>query len=242
MTKIVLVTGANKGIGFHTCRHLARARHTVLLGARDPDRGKTSVQALADEGLDVHFVELDVTDTSSIDQAAAYVEETFGRLDALINNAGITSGRGKPPSEYPLEDLRAVFDVNVFGVVAVTNAFLPLLRRSKTPRIGNVSSGLGTIAILADPDTPLKQYAALLGYNGSKAALNAVTLMYARELAGSSFRVNAFSPGFVATDLNNHSGWLTADEGGANVARQLDFTDASPHAVFVNETGGTYPW
>jgi NAD(P)-dependent dehydrogenase (short-subunit alcohol dehydrogenase family) len=242
MTKIVLVTGANKGIGFHTCGHLARAGHTVLLGARDPARGKTSTKALTDEGLDVHFVELDVTDTDTIEQAASDVEEWFGRLDALINNAGITSGRGKPPSEYPLEDLRAVFDVNVFGVVAVTNAFLPLLRRSKTPRSGNVSSGLGTTAVLADPDTPLKQYAALLGYNGSKSALNAVTLMYARELAGSDFRVDALSPGFVATDLNNHSGWLSADEGGANIARQLDFTDACPHAVFVSETGGTYPW
>jgi NAD(P)-dependent dehydrogenase (short-subunit alcohol dehydrogenase family) len=130
MAKIILVTGANKGIGFHTCRHLARAGHTVLLGARDPNRGTAAADSLSDEGLDVRFVRLDVTERETIEEAASFIGETFGRLDGLVNNAGITAARGKPPSDYPLDELRAVFDVNVFGVVAVTNAFLPLLRRS----------------------------------------------------------------------------------------------------------------
>lgn len=131
---------------------------------------------------------------------------------------------------------------HVFGVVAVTNAMLPLLRKSPAARIGNVSSRLGTVALLSEPDSPPWQHANLLGYNSSKAALNAITLIYAGTLRGTGIRVNALSPGFCATDLNNHTGHLSADEGGAHVARQVTLPGDGPAGVFLSEDGGTCPW
>jgi NAD(P)-dependent dehydrogenase (short-subunit alcohol dehydrogenase family) len=240
--KIVLITGANKGIGFAAARELARAGHTVLLGARDPGRGAAAAAALTGQGLDAWFVRLDVTDPATIAAAAELIEAEHGRLDILINNAGISRDRPHPPDELPVAVLREIYETNVFGVVAVTNAMLPLLRRSPAPRIGNVSSGLGTVALLSDPDSPLWQHANLLGYNSSKAALNAITLIYAGTLRGTGIGVNALSPGFCATDLNNHTGHLSADEGGAHLARQVTLPGDWPTAVFLSEDGGTYPW
>jgi NAD(P)-dependent dehydrogenase (short-subunit alcohol dehydrogenase family) len=241
-SKIILITGANKGIGFATARHLGRAGHTVLLGARDPHRGETAAATLVQDGLDARYLHLDVTDPTTVDDAALYIADEFGHLDALINNAAITGDRGRPPSGLPTGVLREIYETNVLGVVTTTNTMLPLLRRAAAGRIANVSSGLGTIAILADPDSPLRDYARLLGYNSSKAALNAITLVYAAELTGTTITVNAVSPGFCATDLNNHTGVLTADEGGAHIAHQIDFSPASPHGVFLSDQGGTYPW
>ncbi|TDD63157.1 SDR family oxidoreductase [Actinomadura darangshiensis] len=237
--KIVLITGANKGIGLATAGVLARDGHAVLLGARDPERGAAAAAGLSEQGLDARFVRLDVTDPATITAAAELIDAEYGRLDVLVNNAAITRDRSRPPGEMPVAALREVYETNVFGVVAVTNAMLPLLRRSPSGYIGNVSSGLGTVAFLSDPDENLAQYANLLGYNSSKAALNAVTLIYANALRDSGIRVNALSPGFCATDLNGHTGVLTADEGGAHIARQL----ARPESgAFLNENGGTYPW
>jgi NAD(P)-dependent dehydrogenase (short-subunit alcohol dehydrogenase family) len=238
--KIILITGANKGIGFATARALARAGHTVLLAARDPERGTTAASELAGQDLDVRFVRLDVTDPETIAAAAELIDTEYGRLDVLINNAGISRDRPHPPTELPVAALREIYETNVFGVVAVTNAMLPLLRRSPAGHIGNVSSGLGTVAFLTDPDSSLWKYANLLGYNSSKAALNAITLIYANTLRESGIRVNALSPGFCATDLNNHSGHLSAAEGGAHIAHQA--TADGPTGVFLSETGGTYPW
>ncbi|MEV0402476.1 SDR family oxidoreductase [Actinoallomurus sp. NPDC050550] len=240
--KIVLITGANKGIGFATARELARAGHTVLLGARDHGRGTTAADELAGQGLDVRFVHLDVTDPETIAAAARFVSDTHDRLDILINNAGISRDRSYPPAEMPVAALREVYETNVFGVVAVTNAMLPLLRRSPDAVIGNVSSGLGTVAFLTDPDSPLWQYANLLAYNSSKAALNAITLIYANTLRETGIRVNALSPGFCATDLNDHTGHISAEEGGAHIARQVTLPDDGPTGVFLSENGGTYPW
>ncbi|MFB4295618.1 SDR family NAD(P)-dependent oxidoreductase [Actinomadura sp. NTSP31] len=237
--KIALITGANKGIGFATAGALARAGHTVLLGARDPGRGEAAAAALAGEGLDVRFVPLDVTDPATIAAAAALIDADHGRLDVLVNNAAVTRDRSRPPAELPVADLREVYETNVLGVVAVTNAMLPLLRRSPAGCIGNVSSGLGTFAFLQEPDEGLARYANLLGYNSSKAALNAVTLIYANALRDEGIRVNALSPGFCATDLNGHTGVLTAEEGGAHLARQLERPETG---AFLNENGGTYPW
>jgi NAD(P)-dependent dehydrogenase (short-subunit alcohol dehydrogenase family) len=240
--KIVLITGANKGIGFATARELAQAGHTVLLGARDPGRGTAAAADLAGEGLDVRFVRLDVTDPTTIAAAADLIDAEYGRLDILVNNAGISRDRPHPPTELPVAALREVYETNVFGVVAVTNAMLPLLRRSPAGYIGNVSSGLGTVAYLTDPDSPLWQYANLLAYNSSKAALNAITLIYATTLRDTGIKVNALSPGFCATDLNNHTGHLSAAEGGVHIARQVTPPDDAPTAVFLNENGGTYAW
>lgn len=239
--KVVLITGANKGIGFAATRELGRAGHTVLLGARDPGRGAAAAAALAGLGLDVRFVHLDVTDPATIAAAAELIEAEYGRLDILINNAGISRDRPHPPDELPVAALREIYETNVFGVVAVTNAMLPLLRKSPAGRIGNVSSGLGTVALLSDPGSPLWQHANLLGYNSSKAALNAVTLIYARSLAADGIRVNALSPGFVATDLNRHTGHLPAAQGGANIAEQI-LRDGTATGQFLSETGGTHPW
>lgn len=240
--KIVLITGANKGIGLATARALATAGHTVLLGARDPERGATATTDLAKQGLAARFIHLDVTDPVTIAAAVEEIDTEYGRLDILVNNAGISRDRPYPPTELPVALLREIYETNVFGAVAVTNAMLPLLRKSPAGYIGNVSSGLGTTALLTDPESPLWQYANLLGYNSSKAALNAITLIYANNLRDTGIKVNALSPGFCATDLNNHTGQLTADEGGAHIARQVTLPDDGPTGVFLNENGGTYDW
>ncbi|MFG1704523.1 SDR family oxidoreductase [Nonomuraea sp. M3C6] len=239
---IALITGANKGIGYATARVLGKSGNIVLVGARDPERGTKAASELAAEGLDARFVRLDVTDLDTVEAAAAYIDREFGRLDLLINNAAITRGRDRKPSELPVAMLREVYETNVLGVVAVTNAMLPLLRKSPAGRIANVSSGLGTVAFLTAPNPELRPYATLLGYNSSKAALNAVTLMYAEELRDTPIKVNAVSPGFCATDLNGFRGVLSADEGGEHVARLAIVPDDGPTGVFLSEQGGTYPW
>jgi NAD(P)-dependent dehydrogenase (short-subunit alcohol dehydrogenase family) len=242
MTTIALITGANKGIGLETARLLGARGMTVLLGCRDEERGRAAEADLRAGGADAHAIGLDVTDEDGVRAAAKRIDDTYGLLDILVNNAGIAMGDGDGrPSGTTLATLRTVFDTNVFGVVAVTNAMLPLLRRSAAGYIGNVSSGLGTIALLTDHDSGWAQYANLLGYNSSKAALNAVTLIYARSLAADGIRVNALSPGFVATDLNRHTGHLPAAQGGANIAEQI-LRDGTATGQFLSETGGTHPW
>jgi len=240
--KIILVTGANKGIGFATVRACARAGHTVLLGSRDPRRGAEAVARLAADDLAASPVQLDVTDPASVDAAAARVEAEHGRLDILVNNAGIARDRLRPPEELPITDLREVYETNVFGVVAMTNAMLPLLRKAPHPVIGNVGSGLGTMAFLTEPPPALAQYAQLLAYSSSKAALNAVTLIYARALAAEGIAVNVLSPGFCATDLNNFRGTTSAQQGGEWIAEQVLIRSAGASGQFFNETGGTYSW
>ncbi|MET7768060.1 SDR family oxidoreductase [Nocardia sp. NPDC005366] len=214
MTTIALITGANKGIGFETARLLAATGMTVLIGARDTDRGKNATARLAAEGADARFVPLDVTDAESIAGAAADIDAEFGRLDVLVNNAGITGGLdgdGKP-SSTAVSTVREVFETNVFGVVAVTNAMLPLLRRAEAARIVNVSSEVGSFGMMMDPDSPMWPVAAI-AYPSSKTALTMVTGMYAKELWDTPIKVNAANPGYCATDLNGHNGFRTAAQG-----------------------------
>ncbi|WP_163509539.1 SDR family oxidoreductase [Fodinicola acaciae] len=239
---IILITGANKGIGFATAQVLARAGHVVLLGARDDERGQAAAAALGREGLDARFVRLDVTAPTTIQAAAQLIESTHGRLDVLVNNAGISRDRPYGPTDLPIDNLREIYETNVFGVVAVTNAMLPLLRRSRNPRVGNVSSGLGTFAFLTDQGAPHASFANLLGYNSSKAALNAVTVIYANTLRAAGVRVNALSPGYCATDLNEHTGELPAERGGEFIASQVMTPAGGPTGVFLREGGGTYDW
>jgi NAD(P)-dependent dehydrogenase (short-subunit alcohol dehydrogenase family) len=240
--KIVLITGANKGIGFATAAVLARSGHTVLLGARDRERGAAAARQLAADGLEARIVPLDVTDAATITTAAALIDADYGRLDILVNNAGISRDRPHRPTELPVALLRETYETNVFGVVAVTNAMVPLLRKSSAGYVANVSSSLGTIALLSDAESQLWRYANLLGYNSSKAALNAITLIYAHTLRADGITVNAVSPGYVATDLNHHSGHLTAEEAGAHVARQITQPDGDATGVFLSENGDTYAW
>ncbi|MFJ8476254.1 SDR family NAD(P)-dependent oxidoreductase [Kitasatospora sp. NPDC094011] len=240
--RIALITGANKGIGLATARELARAGHTVLIGARAPERGAEAAAGLTAEGLDARFVRLDVTDPATVAAAAALVTAEYGRLDTLVNNAAITRDFGTTPETLPLDDLRTTYETNVFGAVTVINAMLPLLRTSPAGLIGNVSSGLGSSSVLADPDTPAGASAALLGYNTSKAALNAVTLVFARVLRAEGIKVSALDPGHCATDLNHHSGPASVEEGGRRIARQLAEALTAPTGQYFNSAGGRYPW
>jgi NAD(P)-dependent dehydrogenase (short-subunit alcohol dehydrogenase family) len=213
--QIALITGANKGIGFETARQLGSRGMTVLVGARDEERGRSAERTLRDEGTDARFVPLDVTDAKSIQRAAEWIDAEYGRLDVLVNNAGTASvaRRGGPPSQTSLDDMRAVYEINVFGVVAVTNAMLPLLRQAAAARIVNVSSEVGSISSQSNPASPLSQMPASATYPSSKAALDMLTAMYAKELRDTPIKVNAANPGWTATDFNDHRGFRSAAEG-----------------------------
>jgi len=213
MTTIALITGANKGIGLETARLLGARGMTVLAGARDGARGAEAEKALRDGGADARFVQLDVTDATSVTRAAQWVEAEFGQLDILVNNAGIARGDGTgAPSQTTIETLRTVYETNVFGVVAVTNAMLPLLRRAPAARIVNVSSEVGSIAAMTDPSGPMAGMASV-PYPSSKTALNMVTAMYAKEFRDTPIKINAANPGYCATDLNGRSGFRTPEQG-----------------------------
>ncbi len=248
-TTIALITGANKGIGLETARQLGARGATVLAGARDEARGVAAERALRDGGAEARYVPLDVTDAKSAQQAADWIEEEYGRLDILVNNAAIA--RGGPPSETDLDAMRQVYETNVFGVIIVTNAMLPLLRRAPAARIVNVSSEVGSITSMTDPASPLAQMPAGLAYPSSKAALNMVTAMYAKELRDTPIKVNAANPGYTATDLNRHSGFRSVAEG-AEASVHLATLDADgPSGILwghlwtadgPDDTYGTLPW
>jgi NAD(P)-dependent dehydrogenase (short-subunit alcohol dehydrogenase family) len=229
-----LVTGANKGIGLQTVRELAAAGWTVFLGSRDPGRGKEAASAV--DG-DVRLLEIDVTSDESVAAAARTVDAAVPALDVLVNNAGIIGGRREALDTAPA-DFLAAYGVNLLGPVRVTRAFLPLLRRSGAPRIVNVSSGMGSLGIVTDPDRLESQLISLV-YPSSKAALNMVTVMYAKALP--EFRVNAVDPGFTATDLNDHRGTQTVEQGTAPVVRAAMLGPGGPTGTFIGVNGPT-PW
>ncbi|MFG3437200.1 SDR family NAD(P)-dependent oxidoreductase [Nonomuraea sp. NPDC047897] len=247
--KVAMITGANKGIGRATAEQLARMGMTVLIGARDPQRGEEAAAAMRAAGGDAHTITLDVTDPTTVQEAARWVEERFGHLDVLINNAGVTgSGQVSPadahdqiPSSVDLDMVRAVFETNVFGVIAVINAMLPLLRRSPLPRIVNVSSHAGSLTLTSDPDGPFAALLPSAAYTPSKSALNALTVQYANELRKDGILVNAAAPGYVDTDSNNHTGHLTPAQGAAVVVRLATLGPNGPTAGFFSEDG-PLPW
>jgi NAD(P)-dependent dehydrogenase (short-subunit alcohol dehydrogenase family) len=238
---IALVTGANKGIGREVARGLAAAGLTVLLGARDSGRGAAAAADLAAGGGDVRFVRLDVTDPGTVKAAAAWIGDTFGRLDVLVNNAGISIENRCPVTEVTAGQMRQTYETNVFGVVTVTAAMLPLLRRSPNARIVNTSSMLGSLALSADPAGPFAAWPGLLAYNSSKTAVNALTVLYANALRGEGIKVNAADPGYVATDLNHHSGTRTAAEGAKIVVRLASLPAEGPTGTF-QAGDGARPW
>ena len=222
---IALVTGANKGIGKEIARGLARLGHTVLVGARDTTRGKEAVAELEPDG-DVRLQQLDVTDAESIAAAAQSIENEFGRLDVLVNNAGILS--------MTHDDLRPIYETNVFGVVDVTNALLPLLRRSSAGRIVNVSSFMGSLTMMSKR---LEGVPVSLAYPTSKAALNALTIQWATLLADTPIKVNAVCPGYCDTDLNGHSGPRTPAQGAAIAIKMATVDSDGPSGTFVDDDG-----
>jgi NAD(P)-dependent dehydrogenase (short-subunit alcohol dehydrogenase family) len=222
---------------------------TVLIGARDSRRGEDAAAAVRAAGGDAHAVVLDVTDPATVREAARWAEERFGHLDVLVNNAGISgSGQVSPhdaldqvPSTVDLDMVRAVFETNVFGVITVTNEMLPLLRRSPAPRVVNISSAAGSLTIAADPDGPLASLPTSAAYSPSKTAVNALTVQYANELRKDGVLVNVADPGFVDTEINNHTGFLTPAQGAAVVVRLATLGDDGPTGGFFNE-GGPVPW
>jgi NAD(P)-dependent dehydrogenase (short-subunit alcohol dehydrogenase family) len=238
--RIALVTGGNKGIGREIAGQLAQRGATVLLGARDKQRGEDAVASLRADGLDVHPVALDVTDPASAAAAAAQIDREHGRLDVLVNNAGIAGGRVRP-SQADVEQLRPVFETNVFGVVIVTNAMLPLLRRSGAAVVVNVSSEVGSLAEASDPESALAQLPASGVYAPSKTAVNALTVQYARDLRADHILVNAITPGYCATDLNHHQGVLTAAQGAAVAVRYATIGADGPTGGFFG-ADGPVPW
>ncbi len=235
--KISLITGANKGIGLETARSIGG---TVLVGARDEQRGRAAEAALRADGVDARFVRLDVTDPATVEAAAAWIDAEHGHLDVLVNNAGILiDTAGEPPSGLPIDTLRRTFEVNVYGVVSVTNAMLPLLRRAPAARIVNVSSGIGSIELNSTGD--LFSGSALTAYAASKSALNALTVKYAVELTGTPIKVNAVTPGFCATDINDHQGHRTASQGASVVVGAALLGEDGPTGTFFG-SDGPVPW
>jgi NAD(P)-dependent dehydrogenase (short-subunit alcohol dehydrogenase family) len=231
MTTTALITGANKGIGFATARLLGGLGWTVLVGARDEGRGRDAEKDLIATGVDARFVRLDVTDEQSIAEAARWIETEIGGLDVLVNNAGIAGGWAGKPSETSVAALRTVYETNVFGVVAVTNAMLPLLRRAPAGRIVNLSSELGSITETMNPKSPMFAMASL-AYPSSKTALNMITTMYAKELMDTPIKVNAANPGYCATDLNHNSGFRTAEQGAEVTVHLAALPDDGPTGTF----------
>lgn len=235
-----LVTGANKGIGLAIAKGLAEAGFFVWIGARDRSRGEQAVAQLRDDGLDASLLELDVADEDSVYRAAAMLSEQVAALDVLINNAGIAIDMSKAPSEVRMQDMKAVYEVNLFGPVRVTQAFLPLLKKADQGRIVMMSSGVGSLALITDP-TSIYSTVNLLDYTSSKVALNAVTVSFAKELEPLGIKVNAVEPGHVRTDLNGNSGVLTPEEGAATALKMSLLGSDGPTGGFFG-SHGRQPW
>ncbi|HEX6040690.1 SDR family NAD(P)-dependent oxidoreductase [Longimicrobium sp.] len=244
---IALVTGANQGIGLQVAKELAANGYTVLVGSRNPRNGENAAKEI---GANAHAIQLDVTDAASIAAAAERVRGEFGRLDLLVNNAAI-SHAGAPgttleevmqagrASVASLDEVRAVWETNVFGVIAVTQAMLPLLRQAPAARIVNVSSGVGSLTLNADPSFGYR-HGFGPGYSASKTALNAITLAFAIDLEPEGIKVNAVSPGFTATALNNFQGVESIEEGSRAPVRVALETDG-PTGTFTGPDG-PLPW
>ena len=240
MKKVALVTGANKGIGFEIARQLAQAGIAVIMGARNLQRGQDAASDLEKTGLDIEAIEIDLTDEASIASAAAKIAAKYGRLDILINNAGIVDPEDGPPSVSSTAATRRLMETNFLGTLAVTQAMLPLLRRSNAGRIVNLSTTLGSLAINGDPSSPYYE-ARLIGYNASKAALNMLTVPLAAELRDTSIVVNSVAPGYVKTDLTGGNGFMTPAEG---ARLPVEYALLGPDAVsgrFI-EPQGNVPW
>lgn len=239
--KTVLITGANKGIGKEVARQLASRGYQVFVGARDEARGQKTVDELIASGLkDVHLLVIDVTNDESVAQAAESLSSKVTALDVLINNAGIIAAGFKTPLQESLSEFISTYTVNVFGVIRTTNAFIPLLKKSKGGRIVNVSSGLASLTHSTDKAHPSYNYNAL-GYNSSKAALNYVTVSYAKALSEFGIKVNSANPGSTATDMNFNKGMQTIEVGAQSTVFLATLPEEGPTASFYDKNGAL-PW
>lgn len=245
---VALITGANKGIGLQIAKDLAAHGFTVLVGSRNLDHGKQAAKTI---GPHAHAIQLDVTDPHSIKAAAARIRSEFGRLDVLVNNAGI-SHAGNPSNPFPndgaksglltvapIEDIRTVYETNVIGVIAVTQAMLPLLQEAPAARIVNLGSTGGSISWNSTPDNP---HRAMYGaYSASKSAVHAVTFAFAAALESTNIKVNAACPGFTSTALNNFAGTRTVEQGAREAVRLAMLDENGPTGTFSDEDGPV-PW
>uniref|UniRef100_A0AAU2VFE0 SDR family oxidoreductase n=1 Tax=Streptomyces sp. NBC_00003 TaxID=2903608 RepID=A0AAU2VFE0_9ACTN len=236
-----LVTGANKGIGYEIARGLGALGWSIGVGARDDQRREVAVEQLRAAGVDAFGVPLDVTDDASATTAAQMIEEQTGRLDVLVNNAAITGGMPQEPTRVDPATIRTVVETNVIGVIRVTNAMMPLLRRSASPRIVNMSSSVGSLTRQSGPAADQTAGPVAVAYAPSKTFLNAVTLQYARELSGTNILINVGCPGYVATDLNGFRGVRTPEQGAAIAIKLATLPDDGPTGTFFNDAG-VVPW
>jgi NAD(P)-dependent dehydrogenase (short-subunit alcohol dehydrogenase family) len=212
----------------------------VWIGARDAERGRAAVIELEGAGIDARRLMIDVADPGSVQSAASFMRRQVDALDVLVNNAGIVLGGSIPPGEQSMDDIKAVYEVNVFGPIRVTQAFLPLLKKARGARVVMMSSGLGSLGLVTDPAS-IYSTANLLAYNSSKTALNAVSVAFAKELEPLGIKVNAVEPGSVATDLNGNNGALTPDEGAVSAIRLATIKADGPTGGFFGHEGAQ-PW
>ncbi|CAI1533338.1 SDR family oxidoreductase [Serratia proteamaculans] len=239
MTTTVLITGANKGLGYETARRLAERGWRVVLGARDPLRGEQAIQALALLGLKAELLVLDVTSEESVRQAAADFSKAYGQLDVLINNAGVGGSR-EHPAQTGAAALAEMYQANVFGVVRMMQAFLPLLQAAKNPRVVMVSSSLGSSHTMTGKGGATFEAGLLqLAYPSSKAALNMLVTQYAKALP--TIRINAVNPGFTKTDINHHTGHQTVTEGTDAIVTLASIGNDGPTGGFFDRHG-EIPW
>ena len=242
--KTVFITGANQGIGLETAKLLARQGYFVYLGCRNPESGAHAVEGLHQEGLKTcSWVQLDVTDQHSLDSAVDQVSRQHPVLDSLVNNAGILGARPNLGEPYSVEEVKRVFDTNFFGVIRVTQAFLPLLSRSEAPRIVNVTSGLGSLTLQSDPTWRFSRYKHP-AYVPSKAALNAYTILLSAQLAGQGFKVNSVDPGHTSTAFNGYGGERGPEISAVFVARAATLGPDGVSGRFLSDEGvaGELPW
>lgn len=224
--KVALVTGSNKGIGLEIVRQLAKEGFKTILTSRDENRGKESVKSLKDQGLDVDYCQLEVVNKESIDKAYEYVEKTYGRLDVLVNNAGIFSNHTKDVFNVDINEIKETVETNFYGVLLVTQAFIKLMKKNNYGRIVNLSSGMGQLEDMG---------AGYYGYRISKVSLNAITKIMAEELKGSNILVNTMCPGWVKTDMGGASAPRTVEQGADTAVWLSQLEDNGPSGKFFRD-------
>ncbi|RZK14332.1 MAG: SDR family NAD(P)-dependent oxidoreductase [Pedobacter sp.] len=244
--KSALITGANRSIGLETAKQLSKQGIFVYLGSRDLAKGNEVVSTLSEEGFEnIKAIEIDVTNSDSIVAAKNTIEQEQGKLDILINNAGVLGVNPQTATETAVEDIKSVFETNFFGVIQVTQTFLDLLKKSDEPRISNITSGLGSLTLHSDPSWKYYQVKAA-AYGPSKSALNAYTIVLAHELKDSAFKVNVIDPGYTATDFNHHSGPGTVESAASFIIKHTLTNENGPTGQFfsndIEDESGISPW
>lgn len=242
----VLITGANRSIGLETAKQLSQKGLFVYLGSRDLSKGETIVKELNEKGFNnIKAIEIDVTNQESVLAAKNIIEDEQGKLDILINNAGILGTQPQTAAEISVDNIKEVFETNFFGVINVTQAFLELLKKSDKPRISNITSGLGSLTLHSDPNWKYYQVKGA-AYGPSKSALNAYTIVLSYKLKDSNFKVNVIDPGYTATDFNHHSGPGSVESAASFIVKHTLTEDNAPTGQFfsndIEDETGISPW